>query len=497
MSGTLDFFFEPKSVAVIGASSTPGKAGNEILVNLLANGYSGKIFPINPTEEEILGFKAYRSVKDIPESVDLAVFIVPAEKTLSAVKDCVEKKIPAAVIASGGYAEVDQKGARLQKEILTLARASGMRIIGPNTSGLTSTPASLTTTFFPLGKVRRGPISYIAQTGNFATHTMKWILTAENFGVARVAGLGNKIDVEDAEVLEYLGNDPETKAVLMYVEGFRNPRRFFETAREVTKKKPVIMLKGGRTKAGAERALLPHRLSFGQRCDLRRRLPTGGGRAGEALFRPDPRGQSHCVSVPAAPEDGWLPWRLPGPWAWSWPMPANPSVWKWPPSERRPEKRLREISASWVNISNPVDMSAVTPITGIAEGNKIVLETLLKRRRGRCDHGRFLLASPRDFPGSLFLSCRNSPAVTPINRSMPPSPATEMSSNRSDPFWKAARFPFSSPSKRLWRPCTSPAAAGKRWEENRVTRFKIIKMGTVHHFISSWYDCFGFYISGR
>lgn len=125
-----------------------------------------------------------------------------------------------------------------------MAKAAGMRMIGPNTSGLTSTPASLTTTFFPLGKVRRGPISYIAQTGNFATHTMKWILTGENFGVARVAGLGNKIDVEDAEVLDYLGQDPETKAVLMYVEGFREARCFFEVARKVTRKKPVVVLKG-------------------------------------------------------------------------------------------------------------------------------------------------------------------------------------------------------------------------------------------------------------
>ncbi|RPJ32917.1 MAG: CoA-binding protein, partial [Deltaproteobacteria bacterium] len=107
-SSSLNFFFDPKSVAVIGASSSPGKAGNEILVNLLANGYPGRIFPINPNEEEIMGFKAYRSVKEIPEPVDLAVFIVPAEKTLPAIKDCIEKKIPAAVIASGGYAEVDR-----------------------------------------------------------------------------------------------------------------------------------------------------------------------------------------------------------------------------------------------------------------------------------------------------------------------------------------------------------------------------------------------------
>src|SRR4030043_211046 len=152
MTNSLKFFFEPKSVAVIGASGTPGKAGNEILVDLVANGYPGRIFPINPSGEEIMGFPSYRSVKEIPEPVDLAVFIVPAEKTLGPLKECAAKKIPAAVIASGGYAEVDQQGAKLQEEILRVARSSGMRIIGPNTSGLTSTPASLTTTFFPLGK---------------------------------------------------------------------------------------------------------------------------------------------------------------------------------------------------------------------------------------------------------------------------------------------------------------------------------------------------------
>ncbi|HSR11787.1 MAG TPA: CoA-binding protein, partial [Thermodesulfobacteriota bacterium] len=231
MESVFKYFFEPRSVAVIGASKTPGKAGNEILVNMQVNGYAGKIFPVNPGGEgEILGLRSYRSVTEIPEAVDLAAFIVPAEKTLGPLRECAEKKVPAAVISSGGYAEVDEKGARLQEEILKVARAAGMRIIGPNTSGLTSMPASLTTTFFPLGKIRRGPISYIAQTGNFATHTMRWIMTAENFGVARVAGLGNKIDIEDSEVLDFLGGDPETRAVLMYVEGFREPRRFLEVA---------------------------------------------------------------------------------------------------------------------------------------------------------------------------------------------------------------------------------------------------------------------------
>jgi acetyltransferase len=387
---SLNFFFEPRSVAVIGASSSPGKAGNEILINLLANGYAGKIFPINPKETEILGFQAYRSVKEIPEPVDLAVLIVPAEKTLSAVKDCVEKKIPAGVIASGGYAEVDQKGADLQEEIRLIAKAGGMRLIGPNTSGLTSTPASLTTTFFPLGKVRRGPI---AQTGNFATHTMKWILTAENFGVARVAGLGNKIDVDDTEVLEYLGNDAETKAILMYAEGFRNPRKFFDAAREVTKKKPVILLKGGRTKAGAERAyshtasLSANDAIFDAACRqvgvvrVRRYFDLIHG-AKAVAFQPLPAGRRLGALAPSGALGVVV-------------ADACESLGLQMASFGETTiKRLREISASWVNISNPVDMSAVTPITGVVEGNKIVLETLL-RDQGVDAIIAVLLASPK------------------------------------------------------------------------------------------------------
>ncbi|MBM4333537.1 MAG: hypothetical protein FJ117_20355 [Deltaproteobacteria bacterium] len=377
MSSALKFFFEPKSIAVIGASKTPRKAGNEILVNMLANGYAGKIFPINPSEEEIMGLKCYRSVKEIPGDVDLAVFIVPAEKTIEPLRECAEKKIPAAVIVSGGYAEVDQEGARLQEEILSLAKASGMRIIGPNTSGLTSTPASFTTTFFPLGKIRRGPISYIAQTGNFATHTMKWILTGENFGVARVAGLGNKIDVEDAEVLDYLGQDPETKAILMYVEGFRQARCFFEVARKVSKEKPVIVLKGGRTKAGAERAFT-HTASLAGNdmifdaafrqagvARVKRYVDLINAARGIA-FQPLPRGRrvsalapSGAMGVVVADACESLGLR----------MAAH---------SERTQKRLRDISASWVAVSNPVDMSAITPILGRIEGYKKVVEILLQ-----------------------------------------------------------------------------------------------------------------------
>ena len=394
MSSIFQYFFEPRSVAVIGASRTPGKAGHEILVNMQANGYAGKIFPVNPGGGgDILGLRSYRSVKEISEPIDLGVFIVPADKTLEPLRECAEKKVPAVVISSGGYAEVDEQGARLQEEILAVARASGMRIIGPNTSGLTSMPASLTTTFFPIGKIRRGPISYIAQTGNFATHTMKWIMTAENFGVSRVAGLGNKMDVEDSEVLDFLGQDPETRAVCMYVEGFRNPRRFWEVARRVTRKKPVVILKGGRTKAGAERAF-SHTASlagddsvfdgaFKQAGIARVRRYVDLINVAKAIaFQPLPPGRRVASLAPS------------GALGVVTADSCEGMGLKMVRHSKQNLDKLRKISASWVTVSNPVDMSAITPILGPVEAYKSVVEILLQ------DEGvdvvvAILLASPK------------------------------------------------------------------------------------------------------
>ncbi len=368
-------FFEPESVAVIGASKTPGKAGHEILKNLLANEYEGKIYPVNPAEEEIMGIKSFPSLREIKEKIDLAVFIVPAEKTLAPLRECAAKRVPAVIISSGGYAEAGQAGAELQEEIIKIAKAAGVRIIGPNTSGLTSTPAKLTTTFFPLGKIRRGPISYIAQTGNFATHTMKWILTAENFGVARVVGLGNKIDVDDADILEYLGDDPETKAILMYIEGLRDGRRFLKTAKEVTKKKPVILLKGGKTKAGAARAFTHTASLAGDEKVITGAFQQAGLiqvkryvdliNLGKYLaFQPLPKGKKVGALAPSGALGVVIA------------DACEAAGLQMISFSKETTRKLREISASWVKISNPVDMSAITPILGRVKAYEVVLEIL-------------------------------------------------------------------------------------------------------------------------
>jgi acetyltransferase len=204
---------------------------------------------------EIMGMKVYPSVQDLPEAVDLAIVILPAVANPQAVRECAAKGIQAIVLAAAGFSEVADEGEHLQKELIQVIQETGVRVLGPNTSGHISTPANFTSSFFPLGKIRKGKISYIAQTGNFATHTMRYITTGEHFGVARVIGLGNKVDIEESEVLAYLAHDRATAAILIYLESIKRPREFFQIARQVTQQKPVFLLKGGSTAEGAKAAV--------------------------------------------------------------------------------------------------------------------------------------------------------------------------------------------------------------------------------------------------
>ncbi len=254
-------FFEPKSIMVVGVSNSGIKAGNVILYNIMTNGYEGRIFPINPAAGQVMGMDSYASVADVPEAPDLTLIAVPGAASLEVVAQCARRGATALVMVNAGFAEVSESGAELQKEILKIAAKAKMRIMGPNTSGVTSMPCNFVASIYPLGRVKKGRLSCIAQTGNFATITMKWILTGENFGVCRVAGLGNRIDVDESEVLEYLGNDKETEAILLYLEGIKNARRFVEVARRVSRLKPVVAMKSGRTPAGS-RAVASHTASL-------------------------------------------------------------------------------------------------------------------------------------------------------------------------------------------------------------------------------------------
>ncbi len=160
-------FVEPRSVAIVGASASPGKAGYELLRNILANEYGGKVYPVNPKAAEILGLRVYPSVAELPEAAELGIVILPAESTVAAVRELAARGIGNVVLLAGGFAELDEPGARIQQELIEIIRATGIRVLGPNTSGHTSTPHCFTSAFFPLGKIRRGAVSVDCPNGEF------------------------------------------------------------------------------------------------------------------------------------------------------------------------------------------------------------------------------------------------------------------------------------------------------------------------------------------
>lgn len=255
MSRAMEKFFEPKSVAVIGASSTPGKSGNVVVRNMLDAGFEGKIHLVNPRGGTIEGLPVCTSIDELPDGIDQAVVTLPASLTADTVRALGKKGIEAIVLAASGFAEVDQVGESLQADLDAAIRASGARVIGPNTTGHISLAGRYTSSFFPLGKVPRGSVSYIAQTGNFCGISIRHLMSAENYGIARSCGLGNKADIEECDLLEYYGDDPETGSIFLYLESIKNPKRFLRVARKVSRKKPVFLLKGGASDAGAAAAL--------------------------------------------------------------------------------------------------------------------------------------------------------------------------------------------------------------------------------------------------
>jgi acyl-CoA synthetase (NDP forming) len=377
-SGNLEALFEPQRVAVIGASATPHKPGNDVIQNILANEFNGQLYLVNPKGGEILGHRVYPSIQDLPDKIDLGIIILPATATPQAIRDCAAKGARAIVLAASGFAEVDEQGEKLQAETIRAIRETGVRAIGPNTSGHTSTPHHFTSSFFPLGKVRRGHVSYLAQTGNFATHTMRYIISGEHFGVARVLGMGNKLDVEESEVLEYYGRDPETRAIFIYLESFKRPRRFLEVARQVTRSKPVILLKGGSTAEGS-RAAVAHTAALASDD----RITDGALRQAGVVRVYD---YSHLILAAKAISS--MP--LPRGNRVSFSAPSGAMLVcmtdlchrRWglqvPQLEEKTRRYLQEISPPYIRMRNPVDIWPAATATGVEFAYREGTEAVLK-----------------------------------------------------------------------------------------------------------------------
>ncbi len=248
----LEPLFKPRSIAVIGASRKPGKIGYAIVKNLLDYGFQGKIYPVNPKATEILGLKAYPKVTDIPDEVDMAVIVIPAQHVLEAVEDCGKKGVKVLVVITSGFSEVGN--VELEEKMVELAHKYGMRILGPNIFGIAYTPHKMNATFGPKD-VLPGGIAFITQSGALGIALMGWTIL-EEIGLSAVVSMGNMADIDVMEVSEYLAEDPNTKVITIYLEGLKTGtgRRFLEIMGKVTEKKPVIVIKSGRSERGAAAA---------------------------------------------------------------------------------------------------------------------------------------------------------------------------------------------------------------------------------------------------
>ncbi len=246
----LETFFTPRGIAVIGASRDPYKPGYGIVRNLCDIGFQGGIYPVNPAASEILGYRCYRSVSEVPDPVDLAVIIVAAERVLEVIKQCAARGIRHAVVSSGGFSEIGEEGRAREWALVEAARQLGMRIVGPNCIGTIDThhPVNIT---FTIGKPRPGPIGFVSQSGALCVALLMWAQT-EAIGFSRVASLGNQADVNETEMLAVLGEDPRTQVVAAYIEGVADGRAFMEVAERISRRKPLIVLKGGRGSGGAK-----------------------------------------------------------------------------------------------------------------------------------------------------------------------------------------------------------------------------------------------------
>ncbi|HTX33757.1 MAG TPA: bifunctional acetate--CoA ligase family protein/GNAT family N-acetyltransferase [Bryobacteraceae bacterium] len=248
----LDVFFRPKSVAVIGATENPGSVGRTLLWNLVTSPFGGTVYPVNPKRPSVLGVRAYKSISDVPGEVDLAVIVTPPPSVPGLIKECGENGVQGAIVISAGFKEIGPEGAALEHQVLAEAQKAGIRVIGPNCLGVMSPLSGLNATF-ATAIARPGPVGFISQSGALCTAVLDWSLK-EMVGFSAFVSIGSMVDVGWGDLIDYLGNDPKTKSIVIYMESIGNARSFLSAAREVALTKPIIVIKPGRSAAAAKAA---------------------------------------------------------------------------------------------------------------------------------------------------------------------------------------------------------------------------------------------------
>lgn len=248
----LDAIFQPKTVAVVGATENPGSVGRTVMQNLMGTSFGGKIIPINPKRDTVLGVKAYPQLKSVSQPIDLVIVVTPAKIVPHIIAEAADLQIPAAIIISAGFKEMGPPGIALEQEILAHARRGKMRIIGPNCLGVMNPNSGLNATF-AAGMANKGNLAFISQSGALCTAVLDWSLR-EKVGFSAFVSIGSMVDVNWGDLIDYFGSDETTKSILIYMESIGDPRSFLSAAREVALSKPIILIKAGRSAESAKAA---------------------------------------------------------------------------------------------------------------------------------------------------------------------------------------------------------------------------------------------------
>ncbi len=246
----LDMFFNPQSVAIVGASENPQKLGHQVLANVIYSGFKGPIYPINPKASEILGLKCYASLLDVPGPVELVTILVPSKAVAAVMEEAGQKGAKGAIVITAGFREAGGEGVQMEQQLLDIAEKYGMRIVGPNCLGLIDTFAPINASF-AAGMPEQGSIAFMSQSGALCTAILDYAL-AENIGFSHFISLGNKSDIDEVALLEAWQDDPQTNVVIAYIEGIKDGPRFMASARQAARNKPIIAVKSGRTASGSK-----------------------------------------------------------------------------------------------------------------------------------------------------------------------------------------------------------------------------------------------------
>ncbi|MHA1754086.1 MAG: acetate--CoA ligase alpha subunit, partial [Candidatus Odinarchaeia archaeon] len=247
--------FKPDSICVIGASNKKGKIGNAIFTNIINYGFKGRIYPVNPKYEKIYDYKCYSKITEIEDDVDLAVIVIPARFVVDTVRECGLKNVKNVVVISAGFKEIGREGAKRERELIQICKEYNMRLLGPNCLGVIDTGTPLNASFAGQMPIK-GNIAFISQSGALGTSILDWSI-GNNIGFSKFISLGNKADIDESDLLSEIGNDPNSKVILFYLEDVKNGEKFIKTVQKTVREKPILVLKSGQSNAG-QRAAVSH-----------------------------------------------------------------------------------------------------------------------------------------------------------------------------------------------------------------------------------------------